>query len=272
MVSAPQRAVPLEPPPTDTLKLKLKFKLEMDWQKQVPFQISTELSGGYGTNFLLQQSSQNRDWQDLRQRQETPLDAVSAQFLLRADLGKRLFVASGIGFWQWTDRRRSGQVDSSFTKIIAGQVVKIIRYADGTEEKILSDTVQATVNHRSTAIEYNRYRRFEIPVAVGWRFFPSKKWSLETSAGVAFGFRTPSSGWVAGKNLQGKVSLKNNIYLQRGTLASFGRVVLTRNFGKTAVGAGVQGRWEFRNMGRVASELLETRGSVGLNFSVRRLF
>ncbi len=257
------------PPPPDTLNLKIKINL--DWQTKIPFQLSCEMTGGFGTNFLLAQRSPIPGWHKLRQQQERPLDAASAQFLLRSDFGKRFFLGAGIGFWRWTDERRASRVVIDSLVLVPNLVVKIIRHADGSEEKIV-DTGYVQQIIRTDTVHFNRFNRFEIPVVVGIKFFTQKKYQLELAAGAAWGFRTPSSGWVASKNGFGATTLKNNIYLQSGTLAIFGRLNLTRNFGKTALGLGVQSRWEFQNMARTATDLVEKRASVGLNFSVRRQF
>ncbi len=95
----------------------------------------------YGKHFrsLKASSADQKEWTNKRDKLEKPLDVVYAEVFYRKYLSSKLFLHTGLSFFQSTSRFEE-LIENKYTEIIDNQFIEIIRYADGSEEEIYGES------------------------------------------------------------------------------------------------------------------------------------
>jgi hypothetical protein len=213
------------------------------------------------------------DWVNTRQQLETPLDAFYAGIYLKKYFSERFFLQPGLGFLQHTARFEEFS-KRNYSELVDDQLIEIIQYSDGTEDRIYGDQ---TANFTETQLitSYQKSRSSLLQIMAGLDFPFNKKAGVNLSVGASISLFTSISGKTIEKELQaGKYeNLTNFGYKKSGQLYGHGNAGIYFDLNKNwKLSSGIQTMIGLNNQVKKENGFNEKFNFLGANISLVNTF
>ncbi|MFK7808330.1 MAG: hypothetical protein AB8F74_11060, partial [Saprospiraceae bacterium] len=140
--------------------------------------------GGYGlaAHHLSSNASEDAGYLSLREKTETAEQILTAGLNLQYQFKKGLYLKTGLGYQQITERFDFTKVTQSDIDVLQTPTT-VYKRSDGTIDTTLGTVTVQKINIQDRKI-YNRYRMIDLPLLVGYQQATTNRLSWFAEAGV----------------------------------------------------------------------------------------